>query len=220
MPTRAELRDLVRSQTLVESDDYTDAKVDNLINQAIRDLSVRFAWPYLAAIDTIAVSAAVDTYALPADTSRVEAILLDGSTTRLREMGPSTALFEEAGVPASGTPDSYFVWGDSIVLRPIPTGSENLTVYYYRNPTTLNNDTDSPEFAEPFHYVLADFVMQALWEREEDFEKAAVYANRYAQGVESMARFYLNRVADAPMVIGQRRTGSYTRGPRMPWMEV
>ena len=219
MPTRAEIRDLVRSQTLVESDDYTDDKVDNLINQAIRDLSVRFDWPFLAKIDTIAVTDATDTYPLPSDCSRVEAILLDGYSERLREMSPATALSEEGGVQAAGTPDSFFLWGESIVLRPQPSANATVRVYYYRTPTVLTNDSDTPEFAEQFHYVLSDFVMQQLWEREEDFEKGAVYNARYAQGVESMARFYLNRVADHPVTVGQP-VGMRWKGPRQPWLEV
>lgn len=220
MPTRSELRDLVRSQTLVESDDYTDDKVNNLINQALRDVSVRFDWPYLAKIDTIAVTGAQDTYALPSDTSRVEAVLLEGQAQPLNEVAPSVALREDGTTPGSGTPTWYFLWGNNVVLRPVPSASGTLTIYYYRTPTTLTNDGSSPEFAEQFHYIVADFVMQQLWEREEDFEKAAVYAGRYAAGVESMARFYLNRVNDGPMIVGEPNRARRIKGPRMTWMEV
>lgn len=220
MPTRTELRDLVRTQTLVEVDDLTDAKVDNLFDQAIRDVSVRFDWPYLAKIDTIAVTNGTDTYALPADCDRVHTILLAGSTAPLEEVAASTGLSAEGLSPSSGTPSWFFIWGENFVLRPVPDADNTLTVYYFRTPTLMTDDAHEPEFADQFHYVLTDFVMQQLWEREEDFEKGNVYKDRYLQGVEQMARFYLNRAKDAPLVIGEPKAMWSRRGPRMPWLEV
>lgn len=220
MPTRTEIRDLVRTQTLVEVDDLTDSKVDNLINQAIRDVSVRFNWPFLAKTDTIAIVNGTDTYAFPTDADRIQAILLTDSTEPLEEVSAATGLAADGLSPSTGTPSWFFIWGEQFILRPVPDADTTLTVYYFRKPTVLTNDGDSPEFAEQFHYVLTDFVMQQLWEREEDFEKGNVYKDRYTQGVEQMARYYLNRAVDQPIVIGEPKAMWSRKGPRMPWLEV
>lgn len=218
MPTRTELRDLVRTQTLVEGDDLTDAKVDNLFDQAMRDVSVRFDWPYLAKIDTIAVTSGTDTYALPADADRLQAFLVADSTAPLKEVAAATALSAEGLSPSTGTPSFFFLWGEEVVLRPIPDADTTLSVYYFRTPVLMTDDAHVPEFAAQFHYILTDFVMQQLWEREEDFEKGNVYKDRFLQGIEQMARFYLNRTQDSPLVIGEPHTKLL--GPRMPWLEV
>lgn len=220
MPNRTELRDLVRVQTLVESDDLTDAKVDNLFNQAIRDVSVRFPWPFLAASTTIAVTNATDTYALPSDVDRIEVLLKADYRQPLFEQAASSAFHIDGATPSTGSPSWFFLWGESIVLRPQPDGNETLTLYYYKKPTMMTDDSHTPEWAEQFHYLITDFVMQQLWEREEDFEKGNVYRERYLQGVESMARFYLNRKQDSPLVIGQPGETWARRGPRQPWLEV
>lgn len=220
MPTRSELRDLVRVSTLVEADDLTDSKVNNLMNQAVRDVSSRFDWPFLATSDTIAVTNATDTYALPTDADRLEAVLIAGSTAPLIEVSPGTAFAQDGAVPSSGTPSWYFLWGGNLVLRPQPDGDSTLTVYYYRKPATLDNDIDEPEWADKFHYLISDFVMSKLWEREEDFQRASVYEARYLQGIEAMARFYLNRVSDAPLIVGEPKSRRYGTGPRMTWLEV
>jgi hypothetical protein len=220
MPTRAELRDVIRGQTLVEPDDYGDAKVNSLINQAIRDISIRFHWPYLATSTTIAVVQDTDSYALPATCDRVASVQLAGVAVPLAEISYSTAFSEDGALPPSGTPEAYFLWGSDLVLRPVPAAAGTITLYYFRQPTELANDNESPEFAKAFHFLVVDWVMQQLWEREEEFEKAAVYAQRYALGVESMARFYLNRAKDAPLAIGLPARTRRRPGPRMPWLEV
>lgn len=218
MPTRADIRDWVRGQTLVEPDDYDDSKVNNIINQGIRDLAVRFDWPFLAKTATVSLVVGSDTYALPADMLKLGAVTLVGTSTRLAETSPSRVWEDEGDNPSTGTPDRFWLWGNSIVVRPIPDSTGTLKFWYYRSPQLLNNDTDSPEWSPEFHMVLADYAAQMLWEREEDFEKASVHAQRYAAGVESMARFYLNRAGDAPMIVGEPRRRR--RGPRMPWLEV
>jgi hypothetical protein len=218
MPTRTELRDLIRGQTLVESDDYTDAKVNNLINAAIRDISVRFPWPYLAKTSTMSVTASVESVALPSDCDRIASINLEGGSKPLYEIAPSTA-FQSGDSAGSGTPTAYFLWGENVMLRPVPDANSTLNIYYYREPVELSSDGATPEFAPQFHLIVADYVMQMLWEREEDFQKAATFNQRYLQGIELMARFYLNRADDAPLVIGQPQ-GGRSRGPRMPWLEV
>ena len=218
MSTLSELRDLVRSQTLVESDDYTDAKVNRLINQGLGDLSTRFEWPWLATSSTIAVVGGTEAYAIPATADRLAKLMIAGESRPLTEVSAAVAWEMNGDDPSSGSPTWFFLWGESIYLRPVPASAASLKVFYWQFPTFLTSEGAVPQFNPQFHHILGDYAMQMLWEREEDFEKASVYAQRYAAGVETMARFYLNRAKDAPFILGE--PGRMKRGPRMPWLEL
>lgn len=219
MPTRANIRDWAREQTLIETDDFPDDKINAILDQGVRDVATKFDWPFLAKSDSITLVQDQEGYALPADMGKLRAMVLDGTNVRLREIAPTTAWENEGATPAGGAPRTFFIWGSNVVFRPVPDAAGTVTVYYHKTPTLLANDTSEPEWDAQFHLILADFAAQHMWEREEEFEKAQIFANRYAAGVESMARFYLNRAADSPLVYGYRPYSRKT-GPVFPWQTV
>ena len=219
MPDRAAIRDWIREQTLVEVDDFADDKINNIIDQGIREISAKFDWPYLAESEQINLVQGTPAYNIPADMAKLRAIVHDGFQVRIREVAPTTVWEAEGGLPTDGSPKQFFIWAGQFVFRPIPDAAGTATVYYHRTPTLLTNDNQEPEFDSQFHLVLADYGSQIVWEREEEFEKAEVFGQRFSQGVERMARFYLNRGADSPMTFGER-PNRVRRGPVFPWQTV
>lgn len=223
MPNRASIRDWVRQQTLVESDDFGDGKLNNVINEGIREISTRFDWPWLATSAQITAVADQQAYALPADHARTHSIVLRGANRRLREVAPSAAWNEHGdSMPTGDSTHSFFLWANSLYLLPVPvTGTTNVyDHYYFKAPATLENDVDEPEFASQFHLVVANFAISKVWEREEDFVKASAADDQFDEGVERMARFYLDRALDAPLIMGERR--DYLAGRRStntPWLD-
>lgn len=220
----SEIRDWVRQQTLVEADDFADAKLNAVINQGVRDLSTLFRWPFLATSSTVAMVADQQAYAMPADLQSIEKVVVTGEQRTLSELSPARAWGEYGGKFGTATvPESFFIWGSSLYMVPIPTdATKSITLYYYRFATELTNDTSVPEWAAPFHQILAEYAAAHVWEREEDFPKARDFWGRYFQGVDRMAQFYLNRSADKPMVVGgsgAQHTTSHP-WPNMPWLEV
>lgn len=223
MPNRSDIRDWVRQHTLIESDDYGDAKVDNVINQAVRDLSTQFNWPFLQTSSQVTLVTDTAEYALPSDFAHLEAAIRSDCACPIKEVTPQDAWARWKSDATSDKPTHFYLWGDNIVFAPTPSGASlpTVTLYYYRQPTTLDNDVDTPEFHPQFHLVLAEFAAAKVWEREEDLARSNYYMDRYYQGVENMARYYLNRANDYPLVIGggTSRTDPIPRA-RMPWLEV
>lgn len=223
MPDRSDIRDWVRQHTLVEEDDYADSKVDNVINQALRDLSTQFHWPFHQASDTVTLVTGTANYSLPTDFAHLIAAIRSDCACKLKEVTPQDAWSTWKADAESSKPDHFYLWGSEIRFVPIPTSDSLPTVelYYYRHPSTLDNDDDEPEFDPQFHLVLAEFAAAKVWEREEDLARSEYYMERYFQGVERMARYYLNRADDYPLVIGggTSRTSLVPKG-RSPWLEV
>lgn len=208
MADLSSIRDYIRESSLIETDDWSNAKILNVINEGVRVVSNRFRWPWLAGSANLSVVADTDSYALTsidADITSLEAITVNGRRQRLREVSIANALADYGGdLPESRYATHFFIWGADLHL--IPTPSENVTdaykVYYYKKPTELSNDSDTPEWDSRFHLVLAYWGLRRVWEREEDMEKADYWNAQFEAEVDRMAAFYLNRASDSPAVVG------------------
>lgn len=217
MSDLAAIRDFVREQTLIEIDDWSNAKVLNVINEGIREVASRFRWPFLSASAQISVTAGTQSYALSSIASnvqRIAAIIDNTRRVKLQEVEPQYAWELYGGdAPDSDEALAFYLWGESLYLLPTPSANESnaYTMFYYKTPTELSNDTDVPEWSSQFHMLLADYAIARVWEREEDFQKAQAAQQRFDLRVEQMARHYLNRVEDEPLVYGKGKY-SYRRG--------
>lgn len=230
----AAIRDWIREQTLVETTDWSNAKILDVINQGIREISVRFDWPFLAASNTLTVVAAQQAYTFDTISDyagtgkklfRIEAIVDNDRRVKLNEVAAADAFQMYGGsMPTASDSDRFFTWGSSIYLLPVPDTNDTAryTVYYYRSPAELTNDTDLPEWDSRFHMVVAEYGVQKVWEREEEIGKAKAAANRFNEGVERMAQFYLNRSQDYPTIVGAGKAGTrldrWSDRSNMPWL--
>ena len=221
MSQLSDIRDWVREETLVESTDWSNAKVDNTINEGIRQLATRFPWPFLATSSQLSVTDGTQNYSFDtiSDFSgtayklfRIEAIVDNDRKYKLRELAASDAFVMYGGdMPEASEAQYFYTWGQSIYLLPVPdtTAASAYTVYYYRSVDELANDSDSPEWDARFHMVLADYSIARVWEREEEIGKSEAADARFGDGIERMAQFYLNRAQDYPMIMGGGKTGPY-----------
>lgn len=220
MPNRSAIRDYVRQQTLIEEDDWGDDKINAVINQGLRRLSTRFDWPWLAATTTLSVTSGTASYSLPTDLRKTKALIRTDKRQRLVEVSPWEIVGKWGGDLPTGTPTSYYVHGRTMYLDRVPNESITYTWLYYTLPTTLDNDTDTPEFHEEFHLLLADYAISKAWEREEDFEKANEAMDDFTAQIEEMAAFYLDLGKDRPIVLGESRDLIMRQAPNnMPWLD-
>lgn len=225
MPDRSDIRAWARNQTLLETDDISNTDVDAIINQGLRKISTQFPWPWLATSTTQVLSDGVQSYALPSDLDHLEKVIYVGKSIPLEEVSSLEAWHRKGDQFASGDPTHFFIWGEDLMLSPIPTStSGSIKLYYYKRPTALTDDTDEPPFAEQFHLILADYTIARLWEREEDFSKAEEAERAFLTGVNDMARYYLNRATDHPTVFGgglsQSRQKGFYRRPPFDWLDA
>lgn len=220
MATLSDIRDYVREQTLIESDDWGDTKINRVINQGLLRLSTKFQWPWLASTTTLAVVAGTDSYTLPTDVAHIEAVVRQDKPQRLVEVGSHEVLGPNGGDLPTGAPTAYYVHGRTMYLDKVPTESATYDLLYYANGATLANDTDEPPFVEQFHLVLGDWAIAKAWQREEDFTKADSAMAEFNAGVEEMAQFYLDIGRDHPIVVGAARNLLYGGGSNnMPWLD-
>lgn len=229
MAQLSDLQDFVREQTLLELDDWSNAKLTIVINEGINEVATRFNWPFLA--DTADFSTVADqqayTYATIVDTAgtsknigKIHVIVDTEYRRRLSEMSSEQAWAMYGGSMPEGDPTHFFLWGDTVNLVPVPQASETdrLRIYYFRRPDQLSDPSDVPEWDPQFHYIPAYWACSRAWEREEDFEKAAVWRQQFDARVETMGAYYLNRAEDKPIVVGLGRRDYQERFANVPWI--
>lgn len=208
MATLATIRDFVREQTLLEIDDWANDKLNNVINEGVLEVSSRFRWPWLAASANLSVTATVQEYALStidADLAQIAAIVDNNRKVKLQEVTPHYVWELEGGDPTDAAEANvFYLWGDSVFLHPVPntTEADAYKVFFYKRPTLLTNDASVPQWDSQFHMVVAFYAIARVWEREEDFEKAKSWRDQFNERLEQMARFYLNRADDHPIIVG------------------
>jgi hypothetical protein len=217
---RSELRDYVRDATLLGTGSLPDAELDLKLDSGIRAISTSFAWPWLDASSALATVPSTQNYAVPATAMHIVAITQDDAKVRLREISPKTAWQRYGGDAPTSDPRTFYIWADELYLLPIPGTIINYTVWFRKEPTVLATDGDEPEWSELFHEVLGDWVIQQVWERQEQFGYAQAAAVEYGGGLERMAQFYMNRADPEPMIYGENpeRHGSRYVG-NMPWLD-
>lgn len=233
MSDLAAIRDWVREETLVETGDWSNDKINAVINEGLRAVSVRFPWPFLATSAQLSVTAGTQEYTFDtiSDFSgtgkklfAIEAIVDNDGRIKLNEIAAADAFTMYGGdMPDSPSSDRFFTWGNSIYLIPTPdtNDTDRYTVYYYRSSAELSNETDEPEWDSRFHLILADYGIARVWEREEEISKSQAADERFDRGIERMAQFYLNRAQDYPAVYGGGKSGMYldrTERANMPWL--
>lgn len=215
------IRDFVREQTLIETDDWSNVKIDNVINEGIQEVASRFRWPFLAGSAQVSVTSGTQSYALSSiasDVQRIAAIIDNDKRVKLQEIEAQYAWELYGGDPTtSDEATAFYIWADTLYLVPVPTATEAdaYTMFYYKSPTLLSNDTDTPQWSSQFHMLLAEYAIARVWEREEDYSKSGVAQARFDARVEQMARHYLNRVEDEPLIYGKGRYGLRHRNPNL-----
>ena len=80
--------------------------------------------------------------------------------------------------------------------------TDRLTHYYYKNPTTLSADDDTPEWDAAFHWILVEYAKWKLYEREEYYDVSERAFINYARYMNDMAAFYNTQVNRALFIYG------------------
>lgn len=202
MANRSEIRDWVRQQTLVEADDFADSKLNNVINQGVREVADADEWPFLEATANLIIEDGSSAYDLPADFATMIAVY-DADGDVLPETTRRAAI-QDFGSPTADEPQAWYFFGEQIHFVPAPASTIILTLDYIKTPTLLNADQATPEWHAAHHMILAEYAAHKVWEREEDLERSAYHRQLFEIGLGQMRRHYRNRSVDTPIIVGGR----------------
>lgn len=162
---------------------------------------------------TISVVAGTNEYTLAAVVRKIRSIqdetnnitLLETTLPLLREMDP--------GEDATGLPTHYAHRSDrKIKLYPSPSANGTLTVDYEAQISDLDDDSDTPNVPEDFHYLLSLGARLNEYEKQDDRERLMYARDEMKRGIDKLKYWVISR--PRPVVrrggdIGTSRLGGW-----------
>jgi len=145
--------------------------VNHFVAEAAAAISIEHDWPWLERSGTFLTTAGVDTYAVPADWNRTLTLRLAGQPPMYRAASLAD-LEDDEPEATTGEPDSFAVYGTSLVLRPVPSGTVSVAHRYLRVEAELVVDTDEPLMPAQFHHAIAEMAAALVCRRRGDGREA------------------------------------------------
>lgn len=158
---------------------------------------------------TTSTVASQQEYAYPTSAIAIKRVSYDGKKLKpitMREDDSITGLNQST--TATATPQYYFIWNQTISLRPIPSSVGTLKIYTYNEPSAITI-TSTLEIPTQFHMDLVDYIVGEMAAKDLNFtaaqyyqakwEKAKIAAKRWAKRKNRGDSF--NVVQDEDMMI-------------------
>lgn len=192
--------------SLVEDTNVTDAQIVVLIGQAMSEISLAADWPFLQTSTTISAVDSQRPYALPSGFVKGVALVDDDYDENLEYVTPKVffARYGNDTGNESTRPSHFTVWGTNILLHPIPTSNDTnrYSIYYITDITALSSGSTSPQFHAGFHWMLVEYCLWKLYEREEYYDQSERAFITYSRYLEDMKSFYGTRFRRSPYLWG------------------
>lgn len=174
-----------------KSDSTTRNRVKNWLNLGYQDFVLRELWPFREVTDTITLVQGTQEYDLSTeftdiDEQNIVSVALQSTVNKkltywpfnqLRASQPDLDLAQQA------TPRRYYLKAGNIGFWPVPDAAATVAIDYYKIPTEMSADADTPIIPVAYrealvHYALA---LEHSFNGDPDLEAAA--RNRYEQQV-------------------------------------
>ena len=191
--TYAQLKTELQTRIGVPNDDslFTDTVLGQLVNAALQHIATERDWPWLEQEATITTANGDDDYPAPAGWMRTISVI-GASGVPLRR-----ATIEELDyMNGSGTPRFFGVFSDDIIVRPTPTGIENLTHRYIGTEPALSLAADTPLMPSGYHYAIVAFAAYLAYRRTGNLPEAGAAMAEYDTWTARMAK-QLDRWSDS-----------------------
>ncbi len=181
------------------------ARYKRLLNRGQREIANAKDWPFLIDFDnTFNTVAGTESYTLT-ETNIKKLVNLristDGYEKRLAPVNYNefTATYPHVDTASErSTPSCYTQAGRSstyqmqIKLYPVPDAVYGILYDFYKEPTDMALDADTPFMPTIYHDLLIDYAMYKSYQHKRDFNTAATYKNSFDMGVRNMIGDYQN----------------------------
>lgn len=204
MSTLQEIRDAVRTQLDLDSDDLTDTTADLHIREGFdRTFALEQRWPFFQTSWDLNLADTDVTLTVPSDVAAIERLRDTGKNLNLVMIGQQFAEENFQGVQSAATePTLFSIWGDTITLWPVPTlKARTYQLRGYRKPTWSGVAATELDGDERLHSAIFHYACALAYAQLEDPELEAVYMQRWGAHVEAVRRDLMRPQHHIPLVL-------------------
>jgi len=125
-------------------------------------------------------TASTGEYALPSNAGQVKRITYDGKKLfPITMRDDDTLTLQNQATTDTGEPEYYYIFNDTIFLRPIPdTSSVAIKIFTFAEPqaVTASSTLEVPTWT---HNAIVDFVVSEMAAKDQNFQMAQYYQNKF-----------------------------------------
>lgn len=145
LPDLTDIRVAVRQRLGLSTNDtaISDAILTELVNTALRKISIIHDWPWLVTTDTTLTTTVAGTriYTPASDWRKTQFIIIDEDQQLKPKQPQDIWRYKQS----TGLPVFYSIQGDDLILAPTPDAAYDITHVYIKDITELSADTDEPD---------------------------------------------------------------------------
>lgn len=204
MSTLQEVRDQVRTQLDLDTDDLSDTTADLFIREGFdRTMALEARWPFFEESWDLTLTSPATTLTLPSDVAVIQRLRDTGENVNLVMIAQQFAEANFQGVQSTvSTPTLFSVWGSVIDLWPTPSAADRTyTLRGYRKPTWTGTPGEELDGDERLHTAIFHYACSLAYAQMEDPELEAVYMQRWGALVEAIRRDLMRPQHQEPAIL-------------------
>jgi hypothetical protein len=156
---------------------YSSAEIMDLITEACMQLATRALC--IERVYQTTTIASTQEYSYPTNVISIKRVTYNGQKLKPITMREDDALtMLNQSTTATGTPQYYFNWNESVYLRPIPDAAQTLQIFGYAEAQPVTS-TSALEVPTMFHPDIVNFVVAELCAKDENYKASDRYLERW-----------------------------------------
>lgn len=184
--------------------DYLSSdRLGNYINNGYSDICEAEDWPFLEATTTGTAPKTVS------DLRTIEYVVDTTNQVKLSPIDRRNLTDWTVDLTTTGTPSYYYVTAGSIV-NTYPVGTGTLSIHYWKVPTDLSADGDTPVIPSRYRSLIVDAAVVYAYEDDDETGQADAATARFTARLEAMKTSQMVNQHDEPeMSMVARDWGSW-----------
>ncbi len=173
--TPAEIVLMARRRYNSVSDSFwSDQELYDVIYQACLEVSDE-AYAVERTYSTTTVSGTQE-YSFPTNAIALKRVTWDGRKLTKIDMIEDDAITGlNQDTTDTGNPEFYWIWNDTISLRPVPGSAATLKIWTLNEPSSISSGTQTVEIPSQHHARLVNPVLSAMAAKDSNFTAAGYY---------------------------------------------
>lgn len=160
----------------------TDADILRWVNDAQTEIATQNK--LLQTVSTSSSVVGTQSYTTPTDMLALRGVRYDKLRLSVVSMDDIDAIVEDSTYD-SGTPEYYWMIGESIYLWPKPDAVKTITIYYTQKPATLVNQSDPISLPPQFDNRIIEYCIAQAAELDDDLEHYQLKMAQFQQGIDA-----------------------------------
>lgn len=162
---------------------FGSSRINQFLNDAYGEICRRVDYYIDEGVQDFSTSSGTATYPQPTDFAKDRSLR---DTNRDLEMVMYGLRTIDRSPDSNGPPYAYAIDGTNLHLYPTPDGVYPFELRYWKLPTALVNDGDTPTLPADYHKLIWWYAVGECYMAEDDLQTGQLWMQRYEAGLKNL----------------------------------